>query len=493
MNFVNMNNYIFRSIVLLISACCAGAAVDSTPVAVKPQTVVVIPVKGDVEPSMAAFIARSIRDTEAKYPAALIVLSLNTNGGRVDAALEIVDTMLTIPAARTVAFVDNKAYSAGALIALSCGRVYMRPNTAIGDCAPLMFTNDGPQMLGEKFQSPLRAKFRMLAGRNNYPPVLCESMVSDVVSIYQVTLPDTVIFIDSIGFSELPAARRASVLNKKTVLPRGKLLTMSDNEAVDLRFSQGSVSNIKEMLAKMNIASYTIINMEETWSETMARLIAKIAPLLMMIGFAALYIEFKTPGFGLPGILGIICIAVVFLAQFMAGLANYTELLLIILGIALIGIEIFVTPGLIIMGLSGAVAIAVGLLLSFQNFVFPTPSMPWQMNIFTSNIISVIGSMLSALVISILFLRFVFPKIGLLVQGPYLTETLKAAHSDSLEIQSIVVGMQGIALTVLRPSGKALIDQKQYDVVATGSYIEQGSNIKVIGITHSRIVVENYS
>ncbi|HMA66659.1 MAG TPA: ATP-dependent Clp protease proteolytic subunit, partial [Desulfosalsimonadaceae bacterium] len=140
------------------------------------REVFVIPVSGQVDSGMAAFIERAC-DEALQKPDSLLIFSINTFGGRVDAALEIVDTILTVPPERSIAFVEKKAISAGALIALSCGDLVMRPATTIGDTAPIIYSQEGPKMMGEKFQSPIRAKFRALARRNGYPEALAEAMV----------------------------------------------------------------------------------------------------------------------------------------------------------------------------------------------------------------------------------------------------------------------------------------------------------------------------
>ncbi|MCU0581780.1 MAG: ATP-dependent Clp protease proteolytic subunit, partial [Syntrophales bacterium] len=126
---------------------------------------------------MAGFVERVHREVSA-HPDALVVLEIDTFGGMVDSALEIVDMLIKIPPERTIAFVENKAISAGALIALACGDLVMKPATTIGDCAPISYTQEGVEMLGEKFQSPIRAKFRALAKRNGYPETLAEAMVT---------------------------------------------------------------------------------------------------------------------------------------------------------------------------------------------------------------------------------------------------------------------------------------------------------------------------
>ncbi|MCK5232265.1 MAG: serine protease, partial [Desulfobulbaceae bacterium] len=298
------------------------------------QKVYVIPVSGDVEPGMAAFIKRAFRDA-SQYPDSIYVLEMDTFGGRVDSALQIVDTLLKDPGGKTIAFVENKAISAGALIALACNELVMKPNTTIGDCAPITFSSEGAKMLGEKFQSPLRAKFRTLAKKNGYPPALAEAMVTPDMIVYEVKLTGKTIYMDSQAFADLSPKEKENVLSKKTVVAKGELLTMDDHEARELGFSRMSAASIHEMLGRMGITDYEIININVSWSESLVRLISSIAPILMMIGMAALYTELKAPGFGVPGMVGIICLGLVFLNQYMVGLADHTELLLLALGIVL--------------------------------------------------------------------------------------------------------------------------------------------------------------
>lgn len=451
-------------------------------------SVIVIPVSGNVEPSMAAFIGRAIRTNTGKSKP-LFILEMDTFGGRVDAALKIVDTLSNIPLGQSIAFVKNRAISAGSLIALACSRLVMKHNTTIGDCAPISFSKEGPKMLGEKFQSPLRAKFRALAKRNNYPPVLAESMVTADMIVFKIVLPDTVLYVDSIGFEDLTPSQKRSIISKKTVVRRGELLTMDDQEAHDLGFSLASVDNIKELLSILDIKDYTITRIEENWSEKFVRFITMIAPILMMIGFAALYAELKAPGFGLPGIIGIICLALVFGSQYMVGLANYTEMLLIVLGIVLLGIELFVIPGFGIVGIAGMAFIATGMALSFQDFVIPKPEMPWQREILEKNIITMFISLFGSVILLVLFFRYVLPKLSKVISGPYLSTTLAESHVTSEASIEASVGDSGVVIKTLRPSGTAKIGDKVYDVITDGEFVNKDEQVIVTELKGNHIVV----
>ena len=144
----------------------------------KKKHAVWIKLEGDVEPSMYDFCARAIDDALKEKPD-YIVFEINTFGGRLDAAFDLVDTIMAVKGPETIALVKKKAISAGSLIALACKKLYMLEATTIGDCAPIVQGGDGtPQIVGEKIQSPLRAKFRNLAQRNGYPELLSSAFVT---------------------------------------------------------------------------------------------------------------------------------------------------------------------------------------------------------------------------------------------------------------------------------------------------------------------------
>ncbi len=452
------------------------------------KKVYVIPISGTVDPGMAAFLKRAFRDISEDRDA-LFVIEMDTFGGRVDSALQMVDTLLNVPKGKTIAFVSTKAISAGALIALACNELVMKHHTTIGDCAPISYSSEGPKMLGEKFQSPLRAKFRSLAKRNGYPETLAEAMVTAELEVYEVVIGEKTLYMDAQAFDDLSQAEKEKVSSKKTIVAKGELLTMEDTEAVELGFSKMSVANIDEMLHQMGIENYDIIRIEESWSESLVRFIDTIAPILMMIGLAAIYIEVKAPGFGLPGIIGITCLALVFLNQYLVGLADYTELIIIGIGIVLLGFEIFVIPGFGITGIAGLIFIAAGLVLALQDFVIPDPSFPWQKTLLTNNIIKVLGAFLSAVLAALFLLRYVLPRLSRVVEGPYLTATLEKSHADSIEAMKLSVGETGIAMTFLRPSGKVKIKGEIFDVVTEGEFMEKGTPVVISKIKGSRVIV----
>jgi len=452
-----------------------------------PVKVFVVPVVGTVDHGMAAFVGRCLREA-SKEAGAVVVLDIDTYGGQVDAAFNIVDSV-TAYKAPTVAFVRSKAISAGALIALSAGKMAMRPGATIGDVAPLINTNEGPKMLGEKHQSPIRAKFRALAAKNGYPAILTEAMVTEEIAVFEVTLPDTVFYLDSARFAALDPQTTSRIVSSKRVVKAGELLTMTDAEAQRFGFSVMTVGSVDELLQRLGYREVGVTAISKNWGEGLASVIAMLAPVLMMLGFSAIYIEMRSPGFGIPGIIGICCLALVFFGQYAVGLANYTELLLLATGAALLVLEILVIPGFGVAGYAGIALLILGMVLSFQNFIIPNPDLPWQAAILKRNIVRVSVSIIGSIVLILVFFKYFFERLGRVVKGPYLAATLEGAQSDLGMDFLPNVGDKGVASTPLRPSGKVRIGTALCDVVTEGQFVNSGSEVVVSQIHGNRIVV----
>lgn len=460
----------------------------ATPVQ-KAQKIYVIPVEGMVEPGMAAYIKRVLEEIQSD-PLAVIVFKMDTFGGRVDSAFEIVDSISNIPKGKTIAYVEKKAISAGALIALAANTLVMKENTLIGDCAPILQTGEGEKEAGEKTQTVLRAQFRSLAKKNNYPEVLAESMVTKEMEVYRITRDGKTLYMDKHAYDDLTEEQKKEVTQKETIVATGELLTMDDTEAKNLGFSQQSVQDLDQALAFLGYENYELILLEETWSENLVRMLQPFLPILMMVGIGAIYTEIKAPGFGLPGIIGILCLGLVFFNQYLVGLASYTELLIFLIGFLFLGVEVFVLPGFGVAGITGLGIISLGLVLSFQGFVLPDPSLPWEGALLIRNLGLVAGSFVGALVISFIFIRFVIPRISTLVSGPYLSATLAASHAGSEQALQVRPGDLGRVLTTLRPSGKIKIGQNKIDAITQGEFMEPGTPVQVVAIDQNRVIVK---
>jgi membrane-bound serine protease (ClpP class) len=435
-----------------------------------------ITLEGDVDPGMSDYVRRAIAEATSKKPD-LIVFEINTFGGRLDAAFEIVDTItaLKIP---TISLVQKKAISAGALIALSSDKLYMLPSTTIGDCAPIVQSSDGqPQIVGEKIQSPLRAKFRNLAERNGYPRLLSEAFVSPDLGVIELSNKDTVIYVNTIEYGDMSEEEQKK-WSRKTLVRAGELLTMTNEEAQYLKFSRGTPENIEEFKKELGIAKTIII--EISWAEKLTRFIGAISGILMVLGFGLLYMEFKTPGFGAFGIIGVTLIAIVFLGQYASSLHDKLPLILLCLGVAFMLLEIFVLPGLMICGALGIVCFIAALAMSFDISSLPAfaPEFGFLSN-WQYGFLYIMLCAVFALSLPILTSKYLLPILPDALT-PINKADLSTAHSPVEEfVEEIKKGDIGIALTDLRPSGHAKFGDKMFDAQSRSDFIVAGAEIKV--------------
>ena len=460
------------------------------------KKVIVIPVEEEVDFGLYAFLKRAVAEAVSRHPD-VIVFKINTYGGELQSAFEIVDLMTGITQCSTYAFVEQKAISAGALIALSSNRIAMGNSTTLGDCAPISQGKDGIVMLGEKIQSPLRAKFRTLAERNGYPSLMAEAMVtSDIgivaaesvtsVSDAKKTPAGAVAYFTVKQWDALGEKEKAKFKMHKTLVRDGQLLTMTDREAKEFGFSQGSYSNLDSFLKERGWEK--MAELTTTWSEDLVRVIGKFAPILMLIGFGALYLEFKTPGMSVFGFIGVACLAIVFGSKYAVGLANHMELILILAGFGLFFVEMYLFPGTFIAAGIGIALVIAALTLSLQNFTVPDPKMPWEFKSLIDNLFVTVGMATLAIFIPLLAIRFVLPYLP--ARARVISDvTLADARSVYPETKKISIGISGVAKTGLRPTGKVQFAEITLEATSRGEFIEPGQTVEVCQILGNKIVV----
>ena len=483
----------------------------------------VIPVEEQVDFGLKAFLERAVKEALETKPD-VIVFKVNTYGGELQSAFDIVDIMTGITQCSTYAYVEQKAISAGALISLANNRIAMGRATTIGDCAPITQGQEGIVMLGEKIQSPLRAKFRTLAERNGYPTLLTEAMVTADLGVVAavpgdslrkalaegqatartagagggadsardgpaagIVTPDTPYrFFTAKQWDNLSDKDKQAYKSHKTVAAEGQLLTLTDQEAREYGLSQGSFGSFDEFLASKGWTKSG--EWATTWSEDMVRVIGTFAPVLMLIGFGALYLEFKTPGLSLFGFIGLACLGIVFGSKFAVGLADHTELLLLLAGMAFILAEMYLFPGTFIAGGLGVILLIVALTLSLQDYTLPDPEMPWEAKDMVQNIALTVGTAGLAVLIPVFAARWLLPNLpaGMqVISGA----TLAEARAVAPEALAVAQGSKGTSRTALRPTGKAQFGDRTLEVSSRGEFIEAGRPLEVVRVEGNRVVV----
>jgi membrane-bound serine protease (ClpP class) len=424
----------------------AGAAL-STARAQDGGEVYRVPVTGTIEMGLAPFVSRALEEAVAGGASA-VVLDIDTPGGRIDAAWEIIDAVrdASVP---VYAYVNRRALSAGAMIALSAEGLYMRPGSTIGAATPVV--GDG-ERASEKMVSAMRSEFRALAEERGFDPAIAEAMVDEKVTVE--------------GISEA-----------------GRLLTLTTAEAVELGVATAVVDDWPSLVAAVGLAGAPVREMSPNWAERIVRLLTNpmLAPLLLSLGFMGLIIEIRTPTFGLAGAVGLVCLAAFFGARFIVHLAGMEEVILLGVGAGLIALEVFVIPGFGVAGLAGGVPVMTALMLSMLGS-YPT----------VADVISALGIIaVSILVVGVLayavlrHLPFSRAMSGVLLDRATTQEAGYLSAPDRPDLE----GRIGTALTDLRPSGTVDIGGERIDVVTEGPWVEKGDSVVVLRAESYRHVV----
>jgi len=436
---------------------------------------VVIEVHGTVDQALSRHVKSALEKAQARHPAA-IVFDVDTWGGELDAAFEISDAISGVKTCSTATFVRRKAISAGALIGLSAQRVYMAPGATMGDCAPIIPTEDGPHFLGEKIESPLRARFRALSKRHGVPDLLAEKMVTKDLEVVEAR--DTSgrrEYFTTKNFAELVGEARQRFSSWKILVADGQLLTVDDREALELGFSAGTYASI-DSLAKAKRWSLSA-PLAPRWSADFALWLADLAPLLFMLGLAFLWIEYKSPGGYLFGLLGVLVLAVALGSKYLLGLSDQIPLLLAALGILLFLIEAWFLPGTVVPAVLGLLCLLGALTMSLQGFAFPDMTNPVQVKASLHSAGIVAGCLFGAMLASLLFVRFVLTRLPAR-QGVHLDAVLP--RGGAVPVTAGFEGREGICVGALRPRGRVEIDGIPIEANCREGFLDSGTRVRVL-------------
>ncbi|HYO79927.1 MAG TPA: NfeD family protein, partial [Bryobacteraceae bacterium] len=455
-----MGGVIRRASARVCAACLlilSGAA-DLPSVSAQSTTplVYVIPINGTIDLGLSPFLSRTIAEAQ-QARAAAVLLEINTFGGRVDAAVAMRDALLRSQV-RTIAYVNSRAISAGALIALACNTIIMAEGGTIGAATPVMGGSTGEtKPTDEKSVSYVRKEFRATAEVRKRPPEVAEAMVDADV--------------------EIP-----------NLIAKGKLLTLTTSEALKHNVADSTAPDVKAALAAAGLGGAQLRYVGETWAESFVRFITNpaVSSVLMTIGLLGLIVELRTPGFAVPGTVGLVSLGLFFWGHWITRLAGWEELLLIFLGVLLVALEVFVLPGFTVAGIAGIVALVAGLGLTLVGGGATASS-------FIAALGRVAVSLLVAIIGAFVLLRFLpqlpFGRRLVLESGMEADDGYVSAPASDYRL----LGRTGTALSPMRPAGIADIDGTRVDVVSDGGFIEAGSQIEVTRVEGNRIVIRRVS
>jgi membrane-bound serine protease (ClpP class) len=394
-----------------------------------------IPIQGTVNPGMLKLVKKGIAEAEAAG-ADVIIFKIDTYGGLVDSGIKVKDAIFAtkIP---TVTYVANRAWSAGALIALSGEKLVMLPGSSMG--AAETRPNE------EKYISALRKEFKATAERRAKNSDLAAAMVDKDIKV-------------------------------EGIIAKDKLLTLTAQEALEHGMADLLVDDFKGLLKKLDLSEAKVVKVEATTAEKLARVVTNpnVSILLLTIGFIALVFEALAPGFGVGGTIGLVSLGLFFSGYIINGVASWGLVILFLVGIILMVLEIFVVPGFGVTGIGGLLAIFASL-----YFLFPTPDIA-LMVLATVFILSVIGTVI---IVRVFGTSKLWHRISLEESQ---TKDLGyiAAPKDIA-----ILGKAGYTLTTLRPAGIVEVDGDRFDVVSEGGFIAKGEEVEIIKVEGSRVVV----
>ena len=451
------------------------------PAPLKPgekMRVMVIPVQGDIGDPVLYVLRRGLKHAEDEHIGA-VVIDMSTLGGYSDAAFQMMEALDKFPGL-TITYVKDKAGSAGALIAGVTTEIWYAPKSVIGAAAAV--NSDGqdiPETMRLKINSFFGGILRAYSGdKGRYRADVLRAMMD---KDYEFKIDD------------------------KIINPKGSLLTLTASEALaqygdppQPLFGAGSATSIDDLLAqKYGPGNFEITRLEVTWSEQLAQWlnIRMVQILLIGLGLVALFVEFKTPGFGIFGLTGIVCLGFVFFGSYVAGLSGHEPMIIFAIGILLIVGELILHPGLIFPMITGLV-LAIGALVWAMADIWPgaPASITWSAETFTRPMVNLVFGLLISVGLGAIVIRYL-PKgwffqrlaVGQAVAG---SAQIAGLHPEIAETTKSLIGAKAIAATALMPSGEIEVGGKRYNARLDMGSAPAGAKVVITRMSDFCLIVE---
>ena len=432
---------ILRLLFFLILICSffPGGIYQGGTVAGEGDKVMVVEIKGTIDPGMYNYVQRALNNAENKGTPPLFFI-ISTPGGYINTAIDIRDIMDEYPG-KINAYVRHQAISAGAYLALAADAIYMSPGSTIGAAEPRGLTGE---TVDEKALSFWEGEMRDLAQRSQRDPDIAAAMVRSEIEI-------------------------------EGLIDKGKLLTLTSEDALKHGYSEGTHESLAALLKNLGLDEEEIIESLPSLFDTIISWTTNpfVATILLAIGIGGIVLELFTLGFGVAGIVGLLSFALYYSSHILGGLAGFEVIFFFLVGIVLLLVEAFV-PGLGVFGIGGALSVAVSIVLTASTL--------------ESGIAMLLSSLVLSGVVSFFSLRLLARKgvLRKIILEDSATEERGYTSSPSLKD---LEGKEGLALTALRPSGTVDFDGKRVDAVSEGQYIVKDARVKVVKIEGIRVVV----
>jgi membrane-bound serine protease (ClpP class) len=432
-------------------AIAAGAPEAAPAPAAPAGRTIVAPLEGEVDLGVAAFLRRVIRDAG---PDDLVILDIDTFGGRIDAAVQVRDALLGATA-KTVAFIHPRAISAGALIALATDTIAMAHGGTIGAATPVQLEGGKMQPVEAKVISYFRKEMKATAEAKGRRADLAEAMVDASV--------------------EIPGLD-----GKETTL------TLTTTEAIKYGLAAFEADSAGAVAERLHRPPPSVIHAGPSWAERLARFLSDstISSLLLSLGMLGIMIELWAPGHAVSGAVGVACLLLFAFGHYVVNLAGWETLIIFGAGVALVAIEVVFFPGHGVMVVLGVALALVALTESMVDLKRIPLTVSWSLGWLPQALTRTFGSLLAAGIALLAVARFLpRSRLGRVL---ILNDAVGAPASAT---PAALLGRAGVAETALRPTGKALVDGRRVDVVSEGGFIDEGTAVEVVEVAGARVVV----
>ena len=427
-----------------------------------PDVVYRVPIEGTIDLGLPPFIKRMIDKAESENAKA-IIFDINTFGGRVDAATQIKDAILGSDIT-TIAFINRRAISAGALISLSCEKVYMTGGGLIGAATAVDMSG---KKGSEKVISFMREEMASTAEKRGRNKEIARGMVDE-----ELNFSHLVINGDSISVNDIEGRKD------------GKLISLTTEQAIKYGIADGTAETIESLMDTLSLRSFELAESSENWSESIVRFLTNpvVASLLTTFGFLGILFELQSPGWGIPGFVGLTCLVLSLSVSYIAQLATMSDMIFILVGLSLILLEMLVIPGFGIVGIGG-----IGFML-YGLYLLLLPEVPVGEEVLGQAmdgfLIGLVGAIIGTLLLGKLMIR---SKFWEQLTAPS-SQKKNQGFSNSQGWEDLQ-GELAVTDTDLHPSGWINIDNQRIFVLSEGGFIEKGKEVTILSVDGNRVIV----
>ena len=441
----------FKHVFIVILACLSSALIFGQE---KTPQVLHLKVTSDIDPRSNRYVSLGLeKATEMNVD--YIILELDTYGGALTDADEIRTVILNYE--RPVyAFINKDAASAGALISIACDSIYMSTGSSIG--AATVVTGEG-EAAPDKYQSYMRSIMRSTAEAKGRNPEIAEAMVDEEIRL-------------------------------DSLIKDGKVLTFSVSEAIEYGFCEAEVEGVSDIMLRSGVAQYDITLFELDWSERFIALFLNpaVSGVLILLILGGLYFELQSPGIGFPIVASMVAALLYFTPYYLNGLAENWEIIVFFVGLLLIALEVFVIPGFGlpgILGLTFTIGSLTLVMINNDGLNFDLIEASLLNNALITSLIGFLGALFMMILLGARLTKTSFFNRFALTD----VQDTSTGYTSSFYNKSLI-GSIGTVVSIMRPSGRIMIDDTVYDAYTRGEYLEKGEKIKVIASEGTSLKVQ---